>query len=136
VAERGGSGRPSALVRSGAAGRPQAASATINNVAASDVRAQLATTLIDFSVLYSLVATAERNDINALVYLEDVLVREQAHPAKRVDDARLNTDPLACERVRPRSVPLPSLTLWTTGPYKPSVRHLAAPIFPAHSPCQ
>jgi transposase len=37
-----------------------------------------------FSVLYSLVATAERNDINPLAYLEDVLMRVQTHPQSKI----------------------------------------------------
>src|SRR5262249_37673444 len=40
----------------------------------------------NFSVLYSLVATAERSDVNPLVYLENVLMRVQDHPAKRVEE--------------------------------------------------
>lgn len=40
----------------------------------------------NFSVLYSLVQTAERHGINALEYLEDVLMRVQTHPAKRIDE--------------------------------------------------
>jgi transposase len=39
-----------------------------------------------FSVLYSLVQTAERNAVNALAYLEDVLMRVQSHPAARIDE--------------------------------------------------
>jgi transposase len=38
----------------------------------------------NFSILYSLVQTAERNAVNALAYLEDVLMRVQTHPASRV----------------------------------------------------
>jgi transposase len=40
----------------------------------------------NFSVLYSLVQTAERHGVNALAYLEDVLMRVQAHPAARIDE--------------------------------------------------
>jgi len=40
----------------------------------------------NFSVLYSLVQTAERHHINALEYLEDVLMRVQTHPASRIDE--------------------------------------------------
>jgi transposase len=40
----------------------------------------------NFSVLYSLVQTAERHGINALAYLEDVLLRVQTHPAARIDE--------------------------------------------------
>jgi transposase len=40
----------------------------------------------NFSVLYSLVQTAERHGINALAYLEDVLMRVQSHPAARIDE--------------------------------------------------
>jgi len=40
----------------------------------------------NFSVLYSLVQTAERYGINALAYLEDVLMRVQTHPAARIDE--------------------------------------------------
>jgi hypothetical protein len=34
--------------------------------------------------LYSLIATCERHDINPEVYLADVLIRLQDHPADRV----------------------------------------------------
>jgi len=47
------------------------------------------TSLVDglhFSVLYSLVQTAERHHVNALDYLEDVLMRVQVHPASRIDE--------------------------------------------------
>jgi len=40
----------------------------------------------NFSVLYSLVQTAERHGVNALAYLEDVLLRVQTHPAARIDE--------------------------------------------------
>jgi transposase len=40
----------------------------------------------NFSVLYSLVQTAERHGVNALAYLEDVLMRVQTHPAARIDE--------------------------------------------------
>jgi len=40
----------------------------------------------NFSILYSLVQTAERHHINALDYLEDVLMRVQTHPASRIDE--------------------------------------------------
>jgi transposase len=40
----------------------------------------------NFSVLYSLVQTAERHRINPLAYLEDVLLRLQTHPAARIDE--------------------------------------------------
>ena len=40
----------------------------------------------NFSVLYSLVQTAERHGVNALAYLEDVLIRVQTHPASRIDE--------------------------------------------------
>jgi transposase len=40
----------------------------------------------NFSVLYSLVQTAERHGVNALAYLEDVLMRVQTHPASRIDE--------------------------------------------------
>jgi transposase len=39
----------------------------------------------NFSVLYSLVQTAERCGVNALAYLEDVLMRVQTHPASRIE---------------------------------------------------
>jgi transposase len=39
----------------------------------------------NYSVLYSLVQTAERNGINALDYLQDVLVRVQTHPVSRIE---------------------------------------------------
>ena len=41
----------------------------------------------NFSVLYSLVQTAERQGVNSLAYLEDVLMRVQTHPDARIDDA-------------------------------------------------
>ncbi|MDP9149394.1 MAG: transposase domain-containing protein, partial [Myxococcota bacterium] len=34
--------------------------------------------------LYSLIATCERHDVNPEVYLADVLIRLQDHPADRV----------------------------------------------------
>jgi transposase len=40
----------------------------------------------NFSVLYSLVQTAERHGVNAFAYLEDVLMRVQTHPAARIDE--------------------------------------------------
>jgi transposase len=40
----------------------------------------------NFSALYSLVQTAERHGINALEYIEDVLMRVQTHPAARIDE--------------------------------------------------
>ena len=40
----------------------------------------------NFSVLYSLVQTAERHGVNSLAYLEDVLMRVQTHPAARIDE--------------------------------------------------
>ena len=40
----------------------------------------------NYSVLYSLVQTAERNGINALDYLQDVLVRVQTHPVSRIEE--------------------------------------------------
>ena len=40
----------------------------------------------NFSILYSLVQTAERHGVNALAYLEDVLMRVQTHPAARIDE--------------------------------------------------
>jgi transposase len=40
----------------------------------------------NFSVLYSLVQTAERNGVNAFEYLEDVLMRVQTHPANRIEE--------------------------------------------------
>jgi transposase len=40
----------------------------------------------NFSVLYSLVQTAERHGVNALAYLEDVMMRVQTHPAARIHE--------------------------------------------------
>jgi transposase len=40
----------------------------------------------NFSILYSLVQTAERHGVNALAYLEDVLMRVQSHSAARIDE--------------------------------------------------
>jgi transposase len=40
----------------------------------------------NFSILYSLVQTAERHGVNALAYLEDVLMRVQTHTASRVEE--------------------------------------------------
>ena len=37
-----------------------------------------------FMTLYSLIATCERHDVNPEVYLADVLIRLQDHPADRV----------------------------------------------------
>jgi transposase len=40
----------------------------------------------NFSILYSLVQTAVRCGINALSYLEDVLMRLRSHPASRIGE--------------------------------------------------
>lgn len=40
----------------------------------------------NFAILLSLVQTAERHGLNPLAYLEDVLMRVQTHPAKRIDE--------------------------------------------------
>jgi transposase len=40
----------------------------------------------NYAVLYSLVQTAERNGINPLDYLKDVLMRVQSHPASRINE--------------------------------------------------
>lgn len=40
----------------------------------------------NFSILLSLVTTAERHGLNPLAYIEDVLMRVQTHPAKDVAD--------------------------------------------------
>jgi transposase len=37
-------------------------------------------------VLYSLIASAERNGLNPTSYLADVLLRVQTHPAERIDE--------------------------------------------------
>jgi transposase len=37
-----------------------------------------------FMTLYSLIATCERHDVNPEVYLADILIRLQDHPAERV----------------------------------------------------
>ncbi len=39
----------------------------------------------NFSILYTLVQTAERHGINPLDYLEDVLMRVQTHRAKDIE---------------------------------------------------
>lgn len=36
--------------------------------------------------LYSLIATCETNDVNPVAYLAAVLMREQSHPASRLDE--------------------------------------------------
>ncbi len=41
---------------------------------------------LNFSILYTLVQTAERRGINALDYIADVLMRVQSHPAKRIEE--------------------------------------------------
>ena len=38
------------------------------------------------AILYSLIRTCERHQINALDYLNDVLVRISTHPASQIDD--------------------------------------------------
>jgi transposase len=40
----------------------------------------------NLAILYSLVRTAEAHGVNPLAYLEDVLMRVQTHPAKRIDE--------------------------------------------------
>jgi transposase len=40
----------------------------------------------NFAVLYTLVASCEKNDVNAIAYLTNVLTRVQKHPASRVDE--------------------------------------------------
>ena len=40
----------------------------------------------NFAVLYTLVASCEKNGVNAIAYLTDVLTRVQTHPASRVDE--------------------------------------------------
>jgi transposase len=39
-----------------------------------------------FSVLYSLVQSAERHGVNPFTYLEDVLMRVHTHQAARIDE--------------------------------------------------
>lgn len=39
----------------------------------------------NLSIIYSLVATCERHDVNPLAYLTDVLLRVQTHPAKDIE---------------------------------------------------
>ena len=39
-----------------------------------------------FMVLYSLIATCERHDVNPEVYLADVLLRIQDHPSDRLSE--------------------------------------------------
>ena len=38
------------------------------------------------AILYSLVRTCERHDVNAWEYLRDVLIRVSTHPASQIDD--------------------------------------------------
>ena len=38
------------------------------------------------AILYSLIRTCERHQINAWEYLRDVLIRIATHPASRIDD--------------------------------------------------
>jgi len=40
----------------------------------------------NFAVLYTLVASCEKNDVNAIDYLADVLTRVQTHPANRIEE--------------------------------------------------
>lgn len=40
----------------------------------------------NFAVLYTLVASCEKNGVNAIAYLTDVLTRVQKHPASRVEE--------------------------------------------------
>ena len=40
----------------------------------------------NFSILLSIVTTAERHGVNPLAYIEDVLMRVQTHPAKDIAD--------------------------------------------------
>ena len=40
----------------------------------------------NFAVLYTLVASCEKNDVNAIAYLTDVLTRVHSHPASRIEE--------------------------------------------------
>lgn len=40
----------------------------------------------NFAVLYTLVATCEKHGVNAIEYLQDVLIRVQSHPASRIEE--------------------------------------------------
>jgi transposase len=40
----------------------------------------------NFAVLYTLVASCEKNGVNAIAYLTDVLTRVHSHPARRIDE--------------------------------------------------
>jgi transposase len=40
----------------------------------------------NFAVLYTLVASCEKNGVNAIAYLTDVLTRIQTHPASRIEE--------------------------------------------------
>lgn len=40
----------------------------------------------NFAVLYTLVASCEKNGVNAIAYLTDVLTRVHSHPASRIDE--------------------------------------------------
>jgi transposase len=40
----------------------------------------------NFAALYTLVASCEKNGVNAITYLTDVLIRVQTHPASRIDE--------------------------------------------------
>jgi transposase len=39
----------------------------------------------DFAALYTLVASCEKNRVNAIAYLTDVLLRVQHHPAREIE---------------------------------------------------
>jgi transposase len=40
----------------------------------------------DFAALYTLVASCEKHRVNAIVYLTDVLIRVQRHPARDIEE--------------------------------------------------
>lgn len=54
----------------------------------------------NFAVLYTLVASCEKHDVNAITYLTDVLIRVQTHPASR-------TEELLPHRWKPPDAPAP-----------------------------
>jgi transposase len=54
----------------------------------------------DFAVLYTLVASCQKHDIEPIAYLTDVLTRVHTHPASRVEE-------LLPHRWQPRDRPRP-----------------------------
>jgi hypothetical protein len=61
------------------------------------------------AILYSLIRTCERHDVNAWEYLRDVLVRISTHPASRIDELLpQHWKPVTATQPQPMQAPVPS----------------------------